>query len=91
VRLCSSYLSQKQVGTSQAFSSCVGLSSGYDRTMWYPSCHQPSELDQIDDFRRPILWLAEANSLLPDEKWLKLQAWIWSISWGHDRTIWYPS
>ena len=34
--------------------------------------HQPLGLDQIDDLRFPIPWLAEANSPLPDEKWPKL-------------------
>ena len=28
--------------------------------------------------RFPISWLAEAHSPLPDAKWLKYQAWIWS-------------
>ena len=30
-------------------------------------------LDQIDEFRFPISLLAASNSILPDEKWLKLQ------------------
>jgi len=38
------------------------------------SLHQPPGLDQINDFGCPISWLAEANSPLPDEKWLKIQA-----------------
>ena len=36
-----------------------------------------SGTDQIDDFRFPIPWLAQANSPLPDEKWRSVQAWIW--------------
>jgi hypothetical protein len=39
---------------------------------------QPSGSDQIDHFRSLISWLIEANLPLPDEKWLKAQAWIWS-------------
>ena len=39
---------------------------------------QPSALDQIDDFRLTVSWLAEANSPLPDDTWLKFQEWVWS-------------
>jgi len=31
-------------------------------------------LDQIDDVQYLICWLAEANSPLPTEKWLKFEA-----------------
>jgi len=32
---------------------------------------QPSGLDHIGDFRFLIIWLVEADSPLPEEKWLK--------------------
>jgi len=42
-------------------------------------CHQPSGLDQIDGFRFPISWLAEATSPLPAEKCHTSQAWFGPI------------
>ena len=42
------------------------------------SNHQPSGLDQIDDFRYPISWLSHANSPVPAEEWLRFMACIWS-------------
>ena len=41
-------------------------------------CHKLSGFGQIDHFRCPISWLVEANSPVPDEKWLNFHAWIWS-------------
>jgi len=45
-----------------------------------PASHQHSGLDQIDDFRYHISWLIEANLPLPDEKWLKFEAWFGQCS-----------
>ena len=44
-----------------------------------PPAHQPAGSDQIDDFRYPISWLAEASSPLPTSKLRKFQAWFGSI------------
>ena len=40
---------------------------------------------QIDDFRLAIPWLAGADSSMPDETWLELQAWIRSNPEGWRR------
>ena len=71
----------KQTRTAVMLCSC-SLPRANEPSIATRQIHQTSGLDHIENFCFPTSWLAEANPRLPDEKWLKFQAWVWSSPAG---------